>query len=126
MSDGQQQTVSRLAVLMFTDVVGSVELKARLGVPVYAKLLARHDAIFRELIRQCAAAEVLQDLGDGYFAAFATVSDAVRLALQFQDAMHREPWAPEPLRTRIRIHLGELVQMPIGHGGPPKIVGMAA
>ena len=41
MSDVAQ--TSRLAVLVFTDVVGSSELKTRLGVLTYAKLLARHD-----------------------------------------------------------------------------------
>jgi len=78
MSVGAQ--TSRLAVLVFTDVVGSSELKNRLGVLTYAKLLARHDAIFRELLAEFPSAEVLQDTGDGFFAAFQTVGDAVRFA----------------------------------------------
>jgi len=132
MSTGQQQqqqqdTSRRLAVLMFTDVIGSAELKSRLGTPAYARLLARHDELFRELLAECPSAEVLQDTGDGYFAAFGTVSEAVRFALRFQDAMHRERWdAPQPLRTRIGIHLGELAHVARGGGGPPKVVGIAA
>ena len=126
MSDGQQETSGRLAVLMFTDVVGSVELKNRLGVLKFARMLARHDELFRQLIAEFPSAEVLQDTGDGYFTAFQTVSDAVRVALRFQDAMHREPWDPEPLRTRIGIHLGELAHIISATGGPPKVVGMAA
>ena len=58
----------------------------------YARLLARHDELFKQLLADYPAAEMLQDTGDGYFAAFATVSDAVRFALRFQEAMHREPW----------------------------------
>jgi WD40 repeat protein/class 3 adenylate cyclase len=126
MSDGQQQTISRLAVLMFTDVVGSVELKNRIGVPAYARLLARHDELFRQLLAEEPSAEVLADTGDGYFTAFPTVSHAVRFALRFQDAMHREAWAPEPLRTRIGIHLGELAHIAGAAGGRAKVVGMAA
>src|SRR5688572_27786629 len=109
MSEAAQ--TSRLAVLMFTDVTGSVDLKARLGTMTYARLLARHDELFKRLIADYPTAEVLQDLGDGYFAAFGTVSDAVRLALRLQNAISREPWEPEPLRTRIGIHFGELVQL---------------
>src|SRR5687768_1712650 len=122
-----QHTSSRLAVLMFTDIVGSSELKARLGTPAYAALIARHDVLFRQLLAEYSSAELLQDTGDGYFAAFQTVSDAVRFALRFQDAMHREPWGtPEPLKTRVGIHLGELAQIAGEQSGPRKIIGMAA
>src|SRR5437868_992697 len=37
---------SRLAVLLFTDIVGSVDLKSRLGTSAYARLLSRHNEIF--------------------------------------------------------------------------------
>jgi WD40 repeat protein/class 3 adenylate cyclase len=125
MSDGAQ--TSRLAVLVFTDVVGSSELKTRLGVLTYAKLLARHDALFRELLEHFPSAEVIQDTGDGFFAAFQTVGDAVRFALRFQDAMHREPWGTaEPFQTRVGIHLGELAHVAGPAGGSPKVVGIAA
>ncbi|MDQ3440420.1 MAG: protein kinase, partial [Planctomycetota bacterium] len=127
MSATVHTTSSRLAVLMFTDVVGSSELKSRLGTPAYASLIARHDVLFRQLLASYPSAELLQDTGDGYFAAFRTVSDAVRFALRFQDAMHREPWGiAEPLKTRVGIHLGELALIAGESDGPAKVVGMAA
>src|SRR5688500_6267412 len=98
-------TASRLAVLVFTDIVGSTELKSHIGNNAYARLLARHDALFKQMIASVPAAQILNDTGDGYFAAFATVSDAVRFALAFQQAMHEEKWATHALRTRIGIHV---------------------
>ncbi len=44
---GDNELESRLMVLMFTDLVGSVDLKTRLGASVFANLISRHDALFR-------------------------------------------------------------------------------
>src|SRR4051812_10477372 len=98
---------SRLAVLMFTDIVGSSRLKGELGGAAYARLQSRHDELFRQLLATTPAAELLKDTGDGFFLAFANVSDAVRFALRFQDALHSEPWPDHDVRTRIGIHVGE-------------------
>ena len=54
-----------MAVLMFTDLVGSTELKARLGTPTFLALLERHEMIFRESLSVAPSAEVLKDTGDG-------------------------------------------------------------
>ena len=67
-------SVTRLAVLLFTDLVGSTGLKTRFGTATYARLLSRHDALFRQFLSQTPAAELLQDTGDGYFAAFSNSS----------------------------------------------------
>ncbi|WP_428937437.1 tetratricopeptide repeat protein [Fontivita pretiosa] len=119
-------TVSRLSVLLVTDIVGSTDLKGRIGLEVYARLLALHDAIFRRLIGQIPGAEILKDTGDGYFASFATTSDAVRLAIQFQHALHQAEWNPQPLRVRVGIHVGEVAQLEKETTGKPKLVGLAA
>ena len=122
-------TPSRLSVLMRTDIVGSTELKARLGLSEYARRLARHDRIFKQLIDDAPHAEILKDTGDGYFASFATTSDAVRAALRFQQAMHehaQDDGAGEPLKVRIGIHVGEVAEMEEEQTGKPKIVGLAA
>jgi serine/threonine-protein kinase len=128
-------TSSRLTVLLLTDIVGSTDLKSRLGLAEYARRLARHDQIFKHLIEVTRDAEILKDTGDGYFASFMTTSDAVRFALRFQQALHEEKWsdgtaagaaAADPLRVRIGIHVGEVAQMDKEQTGKPKIVGMAA
>ena len=117
-------TPSRLSVLVRTDIVGSTELKARLGLGEYARRLARHDRIFKQLIDESPDAEILKDTGDGYFASFATTSDAVRAALRFQQALHEdassEGGGGEPLRVRIGIHVGEVAEMEEEQTGKPK------
>ena len=118
-------TPSRLMVLMFTDVVGSTELKTRLGTNVFARLISRHDQLFKQIVAAMPGAAILKDTGDGFFATFATMSDAVRAALQFQWAMATEPWQPQPLRTRIGLHLGEVAELELESTGMPKVVGLA-
>ena len=116
---------SRLAVLLFTDIVGSTELKTRLGNNGYARLLARHDAIFKRALDQIPVADVINDTGDGYLVVFPTTSDAVRFALLMQRGIHDEPWpAPRPLRVSIGIHLGEIADI-ADAGGRPRVIGLA-
>src|SRR2546430_7280831 len=87
----------RLSVLLFTDLVGSVQFKTDLGTELYAKLLARHNELFRRSIDPFPGAKILQNTGDGFLASFPTPSDAVRFALLFQSRMAREPWQPRPI-----------------------------
>ncbi len=122
-------TASRLAVLLFTDLVDSTAFKTRFGTVAFARLLGRHDAIFKQLIAPVPMAEILQDTGDGYFASFATTADALQFALRFQRALQEERWDPADaaLRARIGIHMGEIAQLPPSEaGGKTKVVGMAA
>jgi CHASE2 domain-containing sensor protein/class 3 adenylate cyclase len=109
----QTAAASRLMVLMFTDLVGSMEIKTRHGVPAYATLIARHDQLFHAAMHDegGAEAEVLQDTGDGYFARFPTVSSAVRCALRFQHDLAKEAGVPAALKVRIGIHLGETAEV---------------
>src|SRR5437016_3604585 len=80
----------------------------RMGSAQYAKLLARHNEMFEGGVEQYPSAEIIKHTGDGYFATFATASDAVRFALDFQTRMHLEAWQPCALTTRVGIHVGEV------------------
>lgn len=113
----------RLAALVFTDIIGSTELKSRLR-SSYLSLLARHNELFEAGIRETPGAEVIKHTGDGYFASFPTASDAVRFALVFQSRMRLEPWDPEKIATRLGIHIGEVVFMDMA--GRKDIVGLSA
>ena len=102
---------SRLMVLMFTDLVGSVDLKMRVGANGYANLISRHDALFRQIISSTPGGEILKDTGDGFLARFATAADAVGAALRFQYAIDVEPWEPEPIRRGIGAHIGPVCEL---------------
>ena len=78
---------SHLMVLMFTDLVGSVELKMRLGNTAYIRLIARHDRILKDIVRSLPGASILKDTGDGFLVAYATASDGIRAGLRFQWAI---------------------------------------
>jgi serine/threonine protein kinase/class 3 adenylate cyclase len=116
-------------VLMFTDIVGSVDLKRRLGDGAAADLIRRHDRLFRHTVKAFSFAEILKDLGDGFLARFASASDAVHAALAFQHALLAdEQWQGERIKVRIGLHLGEVSELSKGDtegGGPAKISGLA-
>src|SRR5687767_3222582 len=115
---------SRLAVLLFTDIVGSTELKSRLGAAAYSQLLTRHDALFQRALAGAGSAQVINDTGDGYLVSFTTASDAVRFALRMQKAVHDETWGAQPLRVSIGVHLGEITQVDDA-SGRPRVIGLA-
>ncbi|MHC4949215.1 MAG: protein kinase domain-containing protein, partial [Planctomycetota bacterium] len=110
---------------MFTDIVGSVDLKTRFGDSEAAKLIGRHDELFKREVGASPNAEILKDTGDGFLAQFATTSDAVVAALRFQYALHVEPWDGEPVRVRIGLHLGEVSELDEETPGRPKLSGLA-
>jgi serine/threonine protein kinase/class 3 adenylate cyclase len=109
---------------MFTDLVDSTARKRQIGVDAFAPLLARHDALFRRAVSDTSTGRVLQDTGDGYFAGFDAVSDAVRTALRFQWLMHAEPW-PHPMAARVGIHMGQVAELAGPEQGEGKLVATA-
>lgn len=108
---------------MFTDLVGSVDLKNRLGVHEYGKLLSRHDTLFLEILNNTEGARLQQDTGDGFYALFSNAITAVEAALRFQYALYMEPWGMEPPQVRIGLHLGQISELP-GTDADSKLVGL--
>lgn len=126
---------SRLMVLMFTDIAGSVALKSELGLPAYSRLLARHDALFRSIVAAIPRASILQDTGDGFYASFATPADAVTAALRFQHGIAADGFEQSAatgrcqggsLSVRVGIHLGQMERLEAVNNEPGKIVGLGA
>ena len=102
-----------LATILFTDIVGSTELAARLGDTAWRELLERHHAIVRRELARFQGRE-LDTAGDGFFASFDGPARAVQAA-----AAIRDPLGELGLEIRAGLHTGEFE---VSDG---KIVGIA-
>jgi len=97
---GRQQ---KRRTFLFTDIVGSTRLLETLGNEKWKKLLARHNELVGEQITK-SGGEVVQQTGDGFFAAFATPKAALEAAIAIQRTLDGEIFAPD---VRIGAHTGE-------------------
>lgn len=93
--------------IVFTDIVDSTVLTARLGDHSWLDVLRRHN----ELIRDTAALHhgiVVETQGDGSMLAFSSARRAVACAKAIQSELERTfAAAPAPIRVRIGIHTGD-------------------
>jgi class 3 adenylate cyclase len=90
-----------LATILFTDIVGSTEMAARLGDSAWRDLQQRHHAIVRRELARYRGRE-LDTAGDGFFAAFDGPARAVQAASAIHDALH-----VLDISIRAGIHTGE-------------------
>jgi class 3 adenylate cyclase len=90
-----------LATILFTDIVGSTELAARLGDAAWRELLQRHHAIVRRELARFQGRE-LDTAGDGFFATFDGPARAVRAASTICDSLREID-----LTIRAGLHTGE-------------------
>ncbi len=101
-------TGSRTATVMFTDIVGSTETRARLGDDAADALRLTHDEVLRDQIAS-AGGDLLKGLGDGVMATFASAGQAVKCAVSIQQAITRHNRsAAEPLSIRIGLSAGDV------------------
>ncbi len=99
-----------LRAVMFTDIVGSTEMTARLGDAAALELVRAHDALVRRGLEAHGGREV-KHTGDGIMAAFDKVISAVRAAADIQRRFAGyNAEASESLSVRIGIHAGEPVE----------------
>jgi TolB-like protein/class 3 adenylate cyclase/Tfp pilus assembly protein PilF len=99
-----------LVTLLFSDIVGSTQLKQSLGDRDGVALLQRHHALVRELLSSFGEAQEISTAGDSFFLVFAKPSDAVKFALLLQ--VRLRTLAQETTHAvfdRIGIHVGEVV-----------------
>ena len=101
---------SAFRAIMFTDMVGSTEMTARLGDTMALEVLRAHDAIIRRALEPHGGSEV-KHLGDGIMASFDDVPASLACAVKIQGglASYNERSAT-PIRVRIGIHAGEPVE----------------
>jgi len=90
-----------LATILFTDIVGSTELAARIGDSAWRELLERHHTIVRRELARFQGRE-LDTAGDGFFAVFDGPARAVQAAAAIGEALQTLE-----LRIRSGLHTGE-------------------
>ena len=98
-----------LRAILFTDIVGSTEMTARLGDEDALELVQVHDSLVRRSLSGHGGCEI-KHTGDGIMAVFDTVANAVRAAAEIQcHFANYNAGAAESLRVRIGIDAGEPV-----------------
>lgn len=100
-----------VATVLFTDVVGSTEIAARMGDRAWRSMLDAHDELIRGSLSQHDGRE-LSTMGDGFFAVFDTPADGVRCALQVVESIQTLD-----LSVRAGLHTGECERRGNGIGG---------
>jgi len=96
--------------ILFTDIVGSTEMTARLGDRMAAKLVRAHDALVRGCLVRRSGREV-KHTGDGIMAVFSSTPLAVDCAIDIQRAFHRyNSDTGEPIHIRIGLDCGEPIE----------------
>jgi len=77
------------ATVLFTDIVGSTELRGRAGDLVADELFMRFERLLGQLV-EANDGTVVKGLGDGIMATFNRSADGVLAAMEMQRATHRE------------------------------------
>lgn len=100
---------SAFRVVMFTDIVDSTAMTARLGDQRATEMVRAHDGIVRRALKDNGGREV-KHTGDGIMASFDNVAPAVACARSIQQAFDAFNLASkEKLRVRIGLDAGEPV-----------------
>lgn len=103
----------RVFTFLFTDVEGSTRMWER-DASVMSGVLARHDAILYEAVRDCGG-EVFKTIGDAFCAVFTTPSAALNAALAAQKKLSA---SDVPLRVRMSLHTGWAEERDDDYFGP--------
>ncbi|HEV3364836.1 MAG TPA: AAA family ATPase [Acidimicrobiia bacterium] len=97
------------AIVLFTDLVGSTELRSRLGEDAAETLRQQHDALITAAI-EANGGTVVKNLGDGIMATFTGAADAVGAAVAIQQAIERHNRSgAAALAVRIGVSAGDVV-----------------
>src|SRR5262245_59772088 len=105
-------------IFLFTEIEGSTQLWER-DRAAMERALVRHDAIMHQAI-DAYGGHVFKTVGDAFYAAFITASDALDAALAAQRAVGAETWGDTtPIRLRMALHAGAAQQRDGDYFGPP-------
>src|SRR5919106_3124288 len=99
-----------VAVVLFTDLVGSTELRGQVGEEATDELRRRHDRLLAQAV-EVNNGRVVKGLGDGIMATFTGASDAVAAAVAIQqaiDRLNRSGKVAVPLAVRVGLSSGDV------------------
>jgi pimeloyl-ACP methyl ester carboxylesterase len=91
-----------LATILFTDIVGSTELAARLGDRAWQDLLEQHHLLVRRELTRFRGRE-MDTAGDGFFATFDGPARAIRCACSIRASVSQTG-----IKIRAGLHTGEV------------------
>jgi len=100
-----------LATVLFSDIVGSTELAAKLGDRRWKELLDSHDELSSRLVEQFRG-RLVDRQGDGFLATFDGPARAIRCALALRTGMK-----DLGIKTRAGLHTGEIERREGNIGG---------
>ncbi len=106
MNEGER----RLAVIMFTDLVGYTSLSQK-NEALAVELLGEHRELMRPFFPKHGGREV-KTIGDSFLVEFASALEAVRCAVEMQQSLHEHNSnrpADRSLGARVGIHLGDVI-----------------
>jgi class 3 adenylate cyclase len=99
-----------LRAIMFTDIVDSTGMTARLGDARAVEMVRAHDAILGRAIRD-ADGRIVKHTGDGMMVSFSRPNNAVHCARAIQQAIRTfNSNSQEKIAVRIGIHVGEPIE----------------
>ncbi len=97
----RSQARATLATILFTDIVGSTKLAARMGDLAWGEVVERHHGIVRRELARAGGREI-DTAGDGFLAAFDTPAAAIRCARSISAALR-----DASITVRAGLHSGE-------------------
>ena len=103
MADGETLERVETVTVLFTDLVGSTELRHQLGEEGSDRLRRDHDGLVAGAI-EAAGGTVVKSTGDGVMATFPGAADAVGAAIAVQQAIHEHN--RRDLHTRLAVRIG--------------------
>lgn len=113
-----RSSARREVYLAFTDFVSFTEMTLRCGDLEAHRLMQRHNRLIREELAANGGEEV-EVLGDGFLLAFPNPLAALRCAVGIQSSCvaYRATRGGEPIRVRIGVHSGKVLQANRGFFG---------
>ncbi|MEW6155904.1 MAG: protein kinase, partial [Verrucomicrobiota bacterium] len=115
-----------LVTLVFTDIVGSTQIKQQYGDREGIALIHRHHQLLRELLHCFPEAEEISTAGDSFFLVFARPSDAAKFALLLNARLRALAIETgKAVFDRVGIHVGEvLIEEIEGQNKPRDLYGI--